>query len=56
MTNWPAHISKCISLNDFFILNKISLTYILYGLIDNKSTLVQVMDWCLTKAEMISIE
>ena len=37
-------IFKCIFLNEiFWITNKISLKYVLYGLIENKPSLVQIM-------------
>ena len=39
-------IFKCISLNEnFWILNKIPLKYVPYGLIDNMAALVQIMAW-----------
>ena len=40
------NIFKSISMNEnFWILNKISLKYVLYGLIDNMAALVQIMAW-----------
>ena len=39
-------IFKCISLNEKFrILNRISLKYVPWGLIDNMAVLVQIMAW-----------
>ena len=39
-------IFKCILLNEnFLILDKISLKYVPYGLIDNIASLVQIMAW-----------
>ena len=46
---------KCISLNkNFWILNKISLKYVLQGLIDNMAALVLIMAWRRTGAEPLS--
>ena len=40
---------RCISLNEIFkILHQISLKYIVWVLIDNMATLVQIMAWCRT--------
>ena len=46
---------KCISLNEnFWILNKISLKYVPYDLIDNMIALVQIMAWCSTGDKRLS--
>ena len=48
-------IFKCISLNEnFWSLDKISLKYVPYGLIDNKAILFQIKAWHLTADKLLS--
>ena len=48
---------QCIFLNgNFWILNKISLKYVPYGLIDSMTALVQIMAWCQTSDKPLSEE
>ena len=54
-TTLADNISKCISLNGYFsILQKISLKYVAWGLIDNVAALVQIMAWHLTGNKSLS--
>ena len=48
-------IFKYISSNEnFWILNKISLKYLTWGLIDNMAALLQTMAWCRTGNKPLS--
>ena len=46
--------STCISLNENFWIKEKSLTYVLYGLIDNMAALVQIMAWRRTGEKALS--
>ena len=53
--NFTDNIFKFIFLNEiFWILNKILLKYVRYGLIDNMAALVQIMSWCRTSDKPLS--
>ena len=51
-TKWPPfrrrHFQVYFLNENFLILNKFSLKYVHYGLIDNMAALVHIMDWHLT--------